>query len=85
MEPYVALDAAVSPMGGLALLQALRTDPATRALPIIITGTRPGELGIHWHTLTSIGYVDIWGNPDHVEAIVQVISQRLHTSTSASV
>ncbi len=50
-----------------------------------MTGTQPGELGMHWHTLTPIGYVDIWGNPSHVEAIVQVITQRLKTGTSASV
>ena len=71
-------------IGGLALLQALRADPATRMLPVIMTSTQPGELGIHWHTLTPIGYVDIWGNPSHVKAIVQVITQRLQTGTSTS-
>ena len=81
----IILDATVPPMGGLALLQALRTDPATHRLPVIMTGIQPGELGMHWHTLTPIGYVDIWGNPSHVEAIVQVITQRLQTGTSASV
>jgi signal transduction histidine kinase/DNA-binding response OmpR family regulator len=80
----IILDATVPPMGGLALLQALRADPATYKLPVIMTGIQPGELGMHWHTLTSIGYVDIWGNPSHVKAIVQVITQRLQTSTSAS-
>jgi hypothetical protein len=71
-------------MGGLALLQALRADPATYKLPVIMNGIQPGELGMHWHTLTPIGYVDIWGNPSHVKAIVQVITQRLQTGTSAS-
>src|SRR6266581_5619221 len=80
----IILDATVPPMGGLALLQALRADPATYKLPVIMTGIQPGELGMHWHTLTSIGYVDIWGNPSHVKAIVQVITQRLQTGTSAS-
>jgi len=79
----IILDATVPPMGGLALLQALRADPATHKLPIIMTGIQPGELGMHWHTLTPIGYVDIWGNPSHVKAIVQVITQRLQTGTSA--
>jgi PAS domain S-box-containing protein len=81
----IIFDAAVPPMGGLALLQALRADPDIRTLPVIMTGTQPGELGMHWHTLTPIGYVDIWGNPGHVEAIVQVITQRLKTGTSAPV
>jgi signal transduction histidine kinase/CheY-like chemotaxis protein len=80
----IILDATVPPMGGLALLQALRADPATNKLPVIMTGIQPGELGMHWHTLTPIGYVDIWGNPGHVKAIVQVITQRLQTGTSAS-
>ncbi|HLX59065.1 MAG TPA: response regulator [Ktedonobacteraceae bacterium] len=73
----IILDAAVSPIGGLALLHSLRANPATQAIPIIITGTGPGEAGMHWHTLTPIGYVDIWGNPSHVETMVQVITQRL--------
>ena len=80
----IILDATVPPMGGLALLQALRADPATYNLPIIMNGIQPGELGMHWQTLTPIGYVDIWGNPSHVKAIVQVITQRLQTGTSAS-
>ncbi len=80
----IILDATVPPMGGLALLQALRADPATYKLPVIMTGIQPGELGMHWHTLTPIGYVDIWGNPSHVKAIVQVITQRLQTGTSAA-
>jgi len=78
----IILDATVPPMGGLALLQALRADPATHMLPVIMTGIQPGEMGMHWHTLTPIGYVDIWGNPGHVEAIVQVITQRLQTGSS---
>ncbi len=81
----IILDATAPPMGGLALLQALRADPATHKLPVIMTGIQPGELGMHWHTLTPIGYVDIWGNPSHVKALVQVITQRLQTGTSASV
>jgi CheY-like chemotaxis protein len=81
----IILDATVPPMGGLALLQSLRADPATRMLPVIMTSTRPGELGIHWHTLTPIGYVDIWGNLSHVEAFVQMFTQPLQTSTSASI
>src|SRR6266567_3646583 len=80
----IILDATVPPMGGLALLQALRANPATYKLPVIMTGIQPGELGMHWHTLTPIGYVDIWGNPSHVKAIVQVITQRLQTGTSAA-
>ena len=80
----IILAATVPPMGGLALLQALRADPATYKLPVIMNGIQPGELGMHWQTLTPIGYVDIWGNPSHVKAIVQVITQRLQTGTSAS-
>lgn len=79
----IILDATVPPMGGLALLQALRADPAAHKLPVIITGIQPGELGMHWHTLTPIGYVDIWGNPGHVKAIVQVITHRLQIGASA--
>ncbi len=81
----IILDAEVPPIGGLALLQALRADPATRMLPVIMTSTQPGELGIHWHTLTPIGYVDIWGNPSHVEVFVQMFTQPLQTGTSASI
>jgi len=81
----VILAAAVPPMGGLALLQALRADPATRMLPVVMTSNQPGELGIHWHTLTPIGYVDIWGNPRHVEVFVQMFTQPLQTGTSASI
>ncbi len=81
----IILDASVPPRGGLVLLQALRTDLATHNLPVIISGIQPGELSMHWHTLTPIGYVDIWGNPSHVNAIVDVITQRLKTGTDDSV
>ncbi|MEO8970909.1 MAG: response regulator, partial [Ktedonobacteraceae bacterium] len=81
----IILDAMVPPMGGLALLQALRANPATRKLPVIMTDIQPGEMSMHWHTLTPIGYVDIWGNPSHVNAIVDVITQRLQTDTGTSV
>jgi len=78
----IILDATVPPRGGLALLQALRADPATYKLPVIMTGVQPGELGMHWHTLTPIGYVDIWGNTSHVKALVQVITKRLQIGAS---
>jgi signal transduction histidine kinase/CheY-like chemotaxis protein len=79
----IILDATVPPIGGLALLQMLRADPAIHKLPIIMTGIQPGELSMHWQTLTPIGYVDIWGNTSHVKAIVQLITQRLQTGESA--
>jgi hypothetical protein len=47
-----------------------------------MTSTRPGELGIHWHTLTPIGYVDIWGDPGHVEAFVHMFTQRIQAGTN---
>jgi len=78
----IILDATVPPMGGLALLQALRADPATYKLPVIMTGVQPGALGMHWHTLTPIGYVDSWGNTSHVKALVQVITKRLQIGAS---